>query len=457
MDETEIHNAKSKELVKAHRVAREELLDILDKAKDEAQGDEAHLNWNKAGEALERSPGEVEERAVDLRELTDNIGSELRKRYEKSAYERAANSDVSFAEEFIASGRNLFGEQIKQPANVFEALALQENEDFQKRFADRKSYLPKDNGGIPNIAEEFSNAGIKEYFAAANTTANTISVNRPRDDSMVVMYRDPRTPIHQRLEVVRPIAGGDSYTYIKEYGAGGYESGNKKANAVAKTAEGGDYNEQEYQTGNIVVTAKKLTAFSKITDEQLADVAVARSFAQGRLNRNFTQDIEDSVINGTGSGGEWSGILTHTNVKEVTKSASIKKLDIFIDAFIHLIGTAFTFPDVLAMRPDMTGTFAKLKDADGNYIWSNAINGMPSQLFGVPLVISTHLPANTGLMLNTMDFALLDKQGLLVEWGYSADDFTKGLQTIRGSCRGNVIAWYENAAVEIKGLNVADS
>lgn len=450
-----IKDKSDKELHCALREERKELAEIITAADNKVENPEAWIDFSKAAEQLDngRTAGEIEERAYELRDRVKAMSDVLTARQQRESFEDALRRDVPLVTETPAASI-----VAGQPMNVdlskrhWDAVASKESDEFQRAFNERQTY------NVPGgVKEEFANATSRDIFAATMTTANMISVNRPRDDSGVVNYLDPMINISQRLPVVAPLSGGDSYSYIKESGAGGADSGNKKNNTVGPTAEGAKYNEQEMKTHNVVVTVKKLSAFTGVSDEQLEDVSAARQFIQMRLGENFNQKVESAVLNGSGSSNQWTGLLNQSNIQTVTKSGTIKKLDIFIDAYQKSVGVAYKMPDILAMPSATLVVFAKLKDADGNYIWSNVVSGMPNQIFGVPTVICEHLPANTGLMLSTSEFALLEKRGISVEWGMPGDNFLEGKQTVRASCRGNVIAWRENAAIKIASLNVADA
>lgn len=440
----QIRQASDEALQERHAESKRKMAELLDAATTE----EGRLDWQKAEKEV-ADITDAKALANNLRAEVEGCASEIIARAEKQKFTRTLDGEVPELTTFAKVKQSI----AEATANGLDMLAAKEGDTFYNKWKERTSY----KGESGNVREIFSNIGYSDFQAAVQKTTTTISVNRPRDDSMVVTYNDPMTPIHERLNIIRPIAGGDSYSYIKESGAGGKNSGDKKNNTIAPTAEGAKYNEQEMDTFNEVITVAKLSGFTAVTDEQLSDVAVARSFLQTRLLKNFRQKVESQVINGNGSSGNWKGILSQTAIQSVAKTAALKKLDVFIDALTDLTGTAYTFPDILAMNSTTLSIFAKLKDADGNYIWTSVMNGLPSQILGIPVVVSEHLAANTGLMLTTSEFAFLEKAGIEVEWGYSGDDFLKGQQSIRATCRGNIIAWRDNAAVKITALNTDDA
>lgn len=455
-----IANAETTDLIKVHGEARTKLNVILDQANNPQDNPEAHIDWDKAAAERDEPAGDVKQLAHRLARDIEDISKELADRYEKQVLQDRAESDVSHIEAYTPSGRALVSDNItpaKGNATITDILAAGESPEFQRAYNERKSYKQSDNQGH-FIIEKFDNATIADIYAAANTTANTLAPTVRVDQSNIVYYNDPMTPIHMMLDKVAPLDGSDQYKYYKETGAGG---GSATGNAVAPKAEATAYAEQEVAAGVTTVTAEKITGYSTVSDEQLADVGAARQFVTTRLMRNFAQTIENQVINGNGTAPQWTGILDFANIQTVKKTGTIKKLDIFIDAFTKHTGTAYTYPNVLALRPSTLAFYAKVKDADGRYIWSSSQAEFPSTIYGIPVVISTHLPVpsskNTALMLHTADFAILDKAGIMIEWGYNGSDFVSGTQTVRASCRGNVIAWRENAAVQITEAETADS
>lgn len=449
-----IKSAEDKDLHRLHGEASREVSEILAAANNPEDNPEAHIDFDKAAKELESSPGDVRERlAVRMKEVED-ASAELIGRDLKRRAEAAANSDVSHTEiphQYSEAG----GIVVPQGRGGFiNQLAAGQDESFRREWAERESYVPP--AGSSLIRETFSDVQPL-HFAATNVRSDTLDPNDDLDHGrMVVMYNDPTVPIQTRFNTIGTVNGGDSYTYYKELSAGG--DGTKEANKVASVAENTKFADQEYEAKKVTVVAEKIAAFSKITEEQLEDVNVAREFVNTRLRRNFAQVLEQQVIAGSGSSNQWTGLVTQANkqaqavAKKGNTGASVM-FDVFIDAWQKLIGVAYVTPSLIAFRSATAAQFAKFKDADGRYVWSNVFNGMPSQIIGIPVVYSEHVAEHSALVLNTSEFAILTKRALDIEWGMSGDDFIMDTRTVRGSMRGNVLAWRENALIQLTGLN----
>lgn len=449
-----------KELRKLHGEASREFVEIAEAADNPKDHADAHIDWSQAAKELEMPEGEVKERFYTRREELEKAHAELYERADRERSERAKRSDVSnIPETGLPQGNAV---TLARPQTPGLAYAVsREDERFQQEFRDRKSYREEDNDGSP-VVETFKNARFSDIFAAPITRTSGLPTNDDIDHGRpVVAYNDPRIAIGPRLQRIGVINGGSNYTYWKETGAGG--DGTAKNNTIDVKAENTKFAEQEMGGKKVTVNVEKITGFSQITDEELADVNVARAHFNTRFRRNFEQKMEQQIVAGSGSSNQWDGLLTQANRQTdvVTKASAAKpnakKLyDVFIDAWQKLVGGAYVYPDLLAMPSLTLATFAKKKDQDNNYIWSSTSESLPMQMFGIPVAISEHITANNAIMLALDQFAVLEKEGIMVQWGLQGDDFVKGLQTLRGTCRGNVVAFRENCLVHMSGLDQVD-
>lgn len=458
MDEQEqqkIRDATEAELQARHRDARIQLGEYMEAA-DNKDNENAHFDWDKAGQKLDAPGSEIHEKAQKLYQEVDAVATEFMKRKERQSMEAARDSNIDFGGTFRPSQGGFAQEA---PKVGIDYLVSKEDADFQKEFSEMASFHPRDNGG--RVDKVFSKASIGDVLMADNTKSTSVGPNDDLSRSGIIMYNDPMVPIAARLPRI-PLTKGDTYTYFKESGAGGFDSGNQKSNAVAVKAEAATFAEQEFLGKTTKVVVEKLTGYAVVTDEILADVDFSRNFFNTRFIRNFAQKVEEQVVKGTGQNNQWAGLVAQSNRQtEVITTAAAKTnpkkfFDVFIDGWQKLIGTAHVTPSLIAMPSANVSQFAKKRDTDGRYIWSNVANGMPTFLFGLPVVISEHLAANSAIMLDTSEFAILDRQGLETEWGYNGTDFINGKQTVRGTQRGNLVALRENALVHITGLENVD-
>lgn len=418
-----------------------DLNDLLGEAYDATKSN-APINWKQVSDKhKDMDILEVKEKAVRLKRTINDIHDTLDKRFERREYQDALQMTLPEIKESLAAAKPW------EKKGLYEAMAERQSQEFYDHYKSRKRY---ERGDI----ERFEDIGIHEIMNAVNTTGNTISVNENRDESRVVMYYDPFRVLASYFNRIRPIDGGDTYTYIKELGAGG--TGTAKANQVAGANEGAKFADQEYQTQNVSVKVEKLAAFSQVTREQMEDVMTARNFVETRLMRNVEQAVENQIVNGNGTAPNWNGLITQSTSTKA-KTAGIKKLDIFLDAIVHLRGTAFVMANLLTMDVATAAIWARLKDDDGRYLWADGVQGFPSRIFGLPLNLSEHMPANTALALDTREYSILDKRGIEIQWGMQADDFVKDIRTVIATCRGNLLAWRANAAYKMTALNTADS
>jgi HK97 family phage major capsid protein len=87
----------------------------------------------------------------------------------------------------------------------------------------------------------------------------------------------------------------------------------------------------------------------------------------------------------------------------------------------------------------------------GLYLQQGAPNERPpSTLWGVPTVVSTGLPAKTGLLLNKSGLALYtDQQGIRIDWSPGATGFEHNTVTARCEGRFDLAVLQPGAQVSI--------
>jgi len=143
------------------------------------------------------------------------------------------------------------------------------------------------------------------------------------------------------------------------------------------------------------LSAYKIGALIRVTTELLQDSMFdIESYVRNEFAKKLAAFEEQEFINGDGSEGYISGLLTDPSLKTVTaKTAGTIVFDDVID-LIYTVpiqnrpGSSFLTSDsaVKMMR--------KLKDTTGQYIWSpSIIPGQPDKIYGYPLNVSTSYAA----------------------------------------------------------------
>ena len=97
------------------------------------------------------------------------------------------------------------------------------------------------------------------------------------------------------------------------------------------------------------------------------------------------------------------------------------------------------------------------KDANNNYIIPPFVSPDGTVVDGIKIVESSAITANTMAMGDSRMVRYYDVEGIDLEFGLDADDFTKDLITLKGRKRGNLLlrtvdatAWYKVTDIDTR-------
>ena len=157
----------------------------------------------------------------------------------------------------------------------------------------------------------------------------------------------------------------------------------------------------------IAPTFGTLYAYPKASEESLDDIFFdVEAWLQNSIAEGFLKGEENAIVNGNGV-KKPTGFLSGTPVATADASRAFGVLQYIASG----AAAAMTDPDVLInlvqtlkrghrsngrflMNKLTTGAVMKLKDGDGNYLWSmgNIQSGQPDRLLGYPVTESEEMP-----------------------------------------------------------------
>lgn len=177
-------------------------------------------------------------------------------------------------------------------------------------------------------------------------------------------------------------------------------------NAAAETAEGAAKPESAMDFTESSVPVRKIATWIPVTEEAFADVPALRSYVNGRL-RTFVAQREDSqLLVGNGTAPNIEGILNVTGILTQAKGADPTP-DAVYKAMTKIRTTAFMDPTGIVMHPNDWQDIRLLRTADGIYIWGSPAEPGPARMWGVPVVTTTVITENTGLVGNFSEGAMI--------------------------------------------------
>lgn len=186
------------------------------------------------------------------------------------------------------------------------------------------------------------------------------------------------------LATVRTI-GGPSLKQPKRIGTAG-------ATRVGETTSRTNTGDPSY--GMVEITAPEMFARAEISQQMLED---SDYDLEAELRSEFAEQFAWKegweFINGSGTGNQAEGILTNPDIGKVKSGAAAAlTADGMIDLFYGL-KTAYTRNAVWIMNRSTIGAVRKLKDNNGQYLWTPGIAGtVPNTILGAIYVEMPDMP-----------------------------------------------------------------
>lgn len=148
-----------------------------------------------------------------------------------------------------------------------------------------------------------------------------------------------------------------------------------------------------------------------VTNQMLADAPALASYLNSQLKYGVNAVVEDKILNGSGSGGNPTGILATSGVQ--AQAFDTDMITTMRKAITKLtkIGAPIT---AVLVSPEDDEAFDLLKDADGRYYGAGPWASGPGTIWGRQRVVSQRLTQGTAILGNFKTVSLMDREGLSV-------------------------------------------
>lgn len=223
-------------------------------------------------------------------------------------------------------------------------------------------------------------------------------------------------------------------------------------NAAAERSEAGAYAESALAFTQRSKTARSVGTSLPVSDEQLEDVPGTQAYLDQRLGFMVRQKVDSQVIVGDGVAPNLEGTLNVAGIQtqalgaDTVLDAIYKGLDL-----VRVTGRADS--SVIILHPTDFQPVRLLKTADGVYIWGSPSDAGPDRVWGKPLLLTTAITQNTGLVGDyARHSALHVRKGLELQTGYVSANFTNGLVTLRAGIRCAMVHYRPTAFCSITGI-----
>lgn len=274
-------------------------------------------------------------------------------------------------------------------------------------------------------------ASVSEYLKGAyNKTAMTTAAGfaNPNDRSnIVVPYALPSIVVQDLIPAID--ADVDTFKFMEKTTA---------TNNAAGTAENIALGENAYVWTERSVTIETIGAFIPVTEQQLQVPTLAESVINDDLAYDLKLKEQSYLLTGSGSTPIIRGLENVSSIQTYTKGTGGTG-ESTPDAVLQLLKairfTGFANPNATVWHPTDWITIRLLRNGVGDYIWGSPADQGNDRIWGLPVVQTTHKTQGTVLAADFNYTLIVRRQGVLIEWGWNSDDFTKYKKTVRATER----------------------
>lgn len=235
-----------------------------------------------------------------------------------------------------------------------------------------------------------------------------------------------------------------------------YESGQE--GAAGATAEGAAKNQID---NNFVVTSvslKKYTAYFKVSTEMLDDISFMQSWLRNKLIVRLFIEVNDAILNDTGSGSTLTGILSLATAfsagsfaNAVDNANDVDSLVVAINQ-VKLANHATNNLAVLMYPSDVAALkMVKVTSTDKRYVERLMNVGSTLMIDGYPIIESTQITEGDFLVCDFGKALIIQKRGIEIQVGLDGNDLTKNMRTIVAEWRGQVVIQNNDRTGFVKG------
>jgi HK97 family phage major capsid protein len=284
--------------------------------------------------------------------------------------------------------------------------------------------------------------------SATMTLANVSGGNVPVEQRLAGLNVYPSRQVRLMDLVSRGRANSNIISWV-------YQA--NKDGAAAGTSEGSAKNKIDFDLVVASQSVVKQTAYIKVSTEMLSDIDFIESEINNELMRELMKRIESTAYSGDGTAPNMNGIYTVATAFAAGDFAlavdNANEVDVLVVAKNQIAIANQPEPSAILMHPtDVTKLMLqKVTSTDKRYIDRLQLVAGQLSLDGTPIVKTTLVTAGTFLMGDFKLATLFEKEGLNIQIGLDADDWTKNLRTIIAEHRGCMVVKNNDRTAFVKG------
>ena len=417
--------AKLKELtdtIKANDLKVKAIFDGADKAGRTETSDEIS--------EVNRIKSETDGLAQEAAELKSMLGIQIEiSAREKASSETSNGHGHGEGQEIMAATMG----RIKSLGNVF-----MDNSEL-------KAWLSKFEGGnVPGKGKKIDSpvVEVKSFLKTLVTGASGEDVSAISTSGGALVFPDFKPIVdqfYQRPLTVRDLitigdTSGDTVEYVRITGV------TNQAGMVAEAANttDGDASGRKPESAmafeRVAENVKTLAHWIPVTNRALADAGQLRTYIDNFLLYGIQEELEDQILQGNGSGENFTGIFNTSGINFQSFSTDALKTARKARTLVSLYGR--TQPTAFLMHPLDWEAIDLSVDSNNRYYFGGPTAMGQKTLWGLPVVESEGCTQGEALVGNFKSAILWDRQQSQISMSNSHNDFfTRNLVAVLGEMR----------------------
>lgn len=411
-------------------------LDLIGKAEDHL----AHNRLDEAKAAFLELDG-VEKRRDELGEIET-----MRGRLAKERSKAQAIPQPHRHAEPLASDPG--GRQFRSPGEMFTRSEVYQQLVEVRAFDNSQARVPE-----IAIPLNYSLLNYKSLILGNSTTSAGAFVLNDFQPGYVDILQNPMTFLSL---IHRVRTSSDTIDWVKE--STFTNAAVFVAEATANDTLSGAKPESALNWQRVTSPVETVAHWIPITNRALADAPQLQDIINGRLLMGLDLSLEAQVISGNGSSPNLTGLLNASILTQATASTE-NNLDTILKAMVKIEISGKLSPNAVVLNPINWQTMRLLRENAATGTLGQYLMGPPSMpgpmtIYGVPVIKSQALTANTALVgtFTPETHALFDREQAVVRMGYVNSQFTQNLVTMLAEMRAAFAVFRAYGFCSITGI-----
>jgi HK97 family phage major capsid protein len=220
-------------------------------------------------------------------------------------------------------------------------------------------------------------------------------------------------------------------------------------NAADVQENEGDLKAEQDMSLPIVTSSISTIAVTLAASQQLlADSPNLTTFLNDKLRFGVLEKLEREIIGGLGGVGTIAGLATQATV--FTPNGNLQSADQIAEGMTELEVNGWMASHILLHPRDWNEIRTqRAAVSNGEYVGPGWVTNVSKNLWGTPVVTSTSVNEGEAIVLDARQVALLDRQSVTVEMGYTGNQFAQNLVTLRAEGRWGLAVYSPTAVLRL--------